>query len=1339
MISSTSVGMNKGTSSANGQVQAAGNNSGIKDIKNTGRIDVNPILSSAMFTTNMNPSSKYLLETRSRYISLGQYFGSDYFTSRVGYSEIWDRTKRLGDAYYENQLLTRALAEKLGTAFINGKSNQELVKSMMDNAAAEGARLGLTVGQELTQDQINSLNEDIVWYVTKNVNGVEVLAPQVYLSSKTRESISDDTRNRVGGINGTYVKTKDFVNDGTKWGNGGVTYVEANTVRNETTTNLLSEISGDRTFINSVGNIENIGGKIKGNEIVALISENGNVINNTTKRKVGFNNGEFDRSWHEEIGSIGQISSNGLTFIKGNSYESTGGMLSTDHLALDVNKVNLNALSLSGEDKFGSGGSSFTRYAETTHLGAGVSANSAEGRIGNLNLRGSSFIAEDTTGLAVGNVRAESVINTYDIESRQSNKSTFASSSSHVKSHQEENVASNLQLGKNAVITGNVEGIGSNIVLGENTFVGGKVTTDSRELHNSYYEKNRSKGFNGGVSHGTISAGYGKSQNTYDEKSTVNAKSNLQVGNGSVLNRGAEITATNFEYGNIQINNGDVKYGARIDTRDVHTSSRSSGFTISAGINSPALDRAKQVGQAVSQIKNGDTAGGAMEAINAATGTIKGLADNQGTRQTNYVNGSVGAKGARDAMANSNFYANIGVNAGFTRSRSNSSSHTESAAVTTMKPLNENSSITYNNVNNITYQGTQAQGGTFIYNNVANIQKEAVELHNSYSSSSSNRGINAGATIGYGHKIQTTGNGGSISASQSNQNTVETVYANGNFKNVNEVHNNTGSMVLNGFNQEGGKLTGNIGKVEVISRQNTSTTTGSSSGMSLGISANGVPSSVNINGSRTNGDRAFVDNQSTFIVGEGSNLHVGTLENTGAVVGKEGNSTFKIDSYIGKDIQNHDTMKTTGGSLGISTGKPRITNVGFHQDSRDKQGITRNTVVGDVEVGESSGDEINRDLGKANEVTKDEQHSANINVESQTIEAITNPMEYRKKIEILISEIKENFNFNNNTKFTVVQLPDPNYSEQLSDEIISYDGENKFLYGNYSDGRSVYGEDVSSIIHKVEDIKNGKISENDVFVIIKGKKYFIYLDDAHYDILNEVSKYSSRKDNNFEYGGIIYKVTDGTKTGYMYTPANRDKGDSVNLGLAEKFYINPLKKSLDKQVKLEIVAGYHSHGASYDLYFDKNIPGYNVTTGDGKKISSGSKKSANYFSLIPLPHIPDETNEYLLRNNVTSDTLYTYYHNRELSVVTPRKIGINDTDIIKPSIWIFTPVDVIRHRGTLKYLGVSDDYRNPLNKNRFSTEGGSEAVPNIIFNNQFHDLNIIKSWNEELEEKIRGD
>ena len=206
-------------------------------------------------------------------------------------------------------------------------------------------------------------------------------------------------------------------------------------------------------------------------------------------------------------------------------------------------------------------------------------------------------------------------------------------------------------------------------------------------------------------------------------------------------------------------------------------------------------------------------------------------------------------------------------------------------------------------------------------------------------------------------------------------------------------------MTLSGFNREGGKVTGNIGNLVVESRQNTSTITGSSKGMSVGVSSQGIPTSVNVNASRTNGDRAFVDNQSTFVVGEGSNLHVGTVENTGAVIGKEGNSTFKIDSYVGKDIQNYDTMTTTGGSIGVSLGgKPKITNVGFNQDSRDKQGITRNTVVGDVEIAEAEGSPINRDLGKANEITKDTHSRTNINVEPQVIEYLTNPGKLKEDI-----------------------------------------------------------------------------------------------------------------------------------------------------------------------------------------------------------------------------------------------------------------------------------------------------------------------------------------------------
>ena len=100
-------------------------------------------------------------------------------------------------------------------------------------------------------------------------------------------------------------------------------------------------------------------------------------------------------------------------------------------------------------------------------------------------------------------------------------------------------------------------------------------------------------------------------------------------------------------------------------------------------------------------------------------------------------------------------------------------------------------------------------------------------------------------------------------------------------------------------------------------------------------------------------------------------------------------------------------MTTTGGSIGVSLGgNPKITNIGFNQDSRDKQGITRNTVVGDIEIAEAEGSPINRDLEKANEITKDTHRSTNINVEPQVIEYISNPAKFKEDLEVAILEGK---------------------------------------------------------------------------------------------------------------------------------------------------------------------------------------------------------------------------------------------------------------------------------------------------------------------------------------------
>ena len=231
-----------------------------------------------------------------------------------------------------------------------------------------------------------------------------------------------------------------------------------------------------------------------------------------------------------------------------------------------------------------------------------------------------------------------------------------------------------------------------------------------------------------------------------------------------------------------------------------------------------------------------------------------------------------------------------------------------------------------------------------------------------------------------------------------------TTYQNGRFVDVDEVHNNTKNMTLSGFNQEGGKVTGNIQNLTIESKQNTSTTKGSTTGGSLSIAPNGLPSG-SVSYSQTNGERRVVDSPTTFIIGDGSNLKVGKVENTAGAIGTTGNGKLSIDEYVGHNLENVDKLKTVGGSVGVSTSG--ITSLGVNYSDRKQEGITKNTVIGNVEIGKSSGAEINKDLGSMTEITKDRDFKTDINIESQTINYAKNPEKFKEDLEKAKSEIND--------------------------------------------------------------------------------------------------------------------------------------------------------------------------------------------------------------------------------------------------------------------------------------------------------------------------------------------
>ena len=120
--------------------------------------------------------------------------------------------------------------------------------------------------------------------------------------------------------------------------------------------------------------------------------------------------------------------------------------------------------------------------------------------------------------------------------------------------------------------------------------------------------------------------------------------------------------------------------------------------------------------------------------------------------------------------------------------------------------------------------------------------------------------------------------------------------------------------------------------------------------------------------SQTNEERKVVDSPTTFIIGDGSNLKVGKVENTAGAIGTTGSGKLSIDKYVRHNLENVDKLKKVGSSVGVSAS--RITSLGVNYSDRKQEGITKNTVVGNVEIGKSFGDEINKDLASMTEVIK---------------------------------------------------------------------------------------------------------------------------------------------------------------------------------------------------------------------------------------------------------------------------------------------------------------------------------------------------------------------------------
>ncbi|MCG9781937.1 hemagglutinin repeat-containing protein [Vibrio brasiliensis] len=273
-----------------------------------------PTAPNGLFVLSPDPKGKYLIETNPLLTNMGNFLGSDYFMSSVGFNPEAD-VKFLGDAFYDSRIISQAIFEQTGQQYLNDSigSQLEQMQQLIDAAESQKSSLNLTAGIALSSAQIANLTQDILWYEEIEINGQKVLAPKLYLAQATIDNLSSGAQ--IAGSN-VSIDAGDLANSG---------YLSADSTLSVNSANSITNIGGTIASSSDVSltaekDIINVSGDIKGHD-VSLDATNGSIINETrvttSTASLGNNRGSFT-----DVGKTAAITSTGnLTLSAGKNIE----------------------------------------------------------------------------------------------------------------------------------------------------------------------------------------------------------------------------------------------------------------------------------------------------------------------------------------------------------------------------------------------------------------------------------------------------------------------------------------------------------------------------------------------------------------------------------------------------------------------------------------------------------------------------------------------------------------------------------------------------------------------------------------------------------------------------------------------------------------------------------------------------------------------------------------------------------------------------------------------------------------------------------------------------------
>jgi len=542
------------------------NNSVVEKIKKDSAVGVEdyieiPKNDNGLFIVNKkagNPKFSYLIETNPKMIDKGFYLSSEYFFSRIKFNP--DKNIRLlGDSFYENRLITRAVLEGTGKRYLYSNNVNEERKKLFDNAIAAQKDLNLSLGVALSKEQINNLKSDILWYVEEVVNGEKVLVPKLYLSKNTLKSIAEEQGNIIK-AGGNFV-----VNNASIVDNSGKIIAKNNVLIKSKNIYQNAAYSDTGIYANDIAltakeNIENIGGNIVAANKVSIYSEDGDIKNS---KKLSIHENDYHDVYTDVRGS-GNIVGNKISIVA-NNVENTGADIKAQDKIEIGAKKNLVIGNLEAVDKkVRDGGKDYISDEKRTNVGSNLNAKDISlTSLGDIGITGSNIVATNKASIqAKGDISIVAGKDSVLHEEKHSKSKGFGRSSSEESvAYATRNVASNV-IGDKVNIRSekDVSLLGSNVQAnteGQIKADGNITQAGVKDINYSYHKKTK-KGFMGLTSKSIMDENYaekailsailgGDKGLTYDSKNNLILSGVKVVSSGSIDLKGKDVEINPLE------------------------------------------------------------------------------------------------------------------------------------------------------------------------------------------------------------------------------------------------------------------------------------------------------------------------------------------------------------------------------------------------------------------------------------------------------------------------------------------------------------------------------------------------------------------------------------------------------------------------------------------------------------------------------------------------------------------------------------------------------------------------------------------------------------------------